>query len=226
MIRHWVEADGRRQPRVHSTPEAAEASVHGEIVAPPVMLQAWVHAGRSSPRAPGRRQRTQTSLLNLLDERRASPPSSPPTASRSTSGSCTSATTCRRPTIIETVSDEKATGLGVGHFVTTRIEYRDQDGELVGTMTVPHPQVQAGHRPKAAARSRRSSGAAAATSARRNPGQRVLLRGRQGAPKLLIQRCTSCGTLRHPPGPMCPSAGPTSGTSSRPPATAPSTASW
>ena len=25
--------------------------------------------------------------------------------------------------------------------------------------------------------------------------------------ELLIQRCTSCGTLRHPPGPGCPSCG-------------------
>ena len=23
--------------------------------------------------------------------------------------------------------------------------------------------------------------------------------------KLLVQRCKSCGTLRHPPGPVCPS---------------------
>src|SRR5207244_12933184 len=37
-------------------------------------------------------------------------------------------------TTIESVSDEKETGLGVGHFVTTRVDYRTDDGELVGTM--------------------------------------------------------------------------------------------
>ena len=36
--------------------------------------------------------------------------------------------------VIDAVSSEKATGLGVGHFITTRLEYTDQDGELVATM--------------------------------------------------------------------------------------------
>ena len=37
MIRHWVEAVGDENP-VYTQPEAAKQSVHGEIVAPPVML--------------------------------------------------------------------------------------------------------------------------------------------------------------------------------------------
>ena len=44
MIRHWVEAVGDEDP-IYTQPEAAEKSVHGEIVAPPVMLQAWVMRG-------------------------------------------------------------------------------------------------------------------------------------------------------------------------------------
>ncbi len=47
MIRHWVEAIGDENP-VYTQPEAAEKSVHGGIVAPPVMLQAWVMRGRSA----------------------------------------------------------------------------------------------------------------------------------------------------------------------------------
>ena len=32
------------------------------------------------------------------------------------------------------VSEEKQTGLGAGHFVTTVTDYRDHDGEHVGSM--------------------------------------------------------------------------------------------
>ena len=41
MIRHWCEAMGDTNP-VYIDAEAAAASVHGGIVAPPTMLQAWV----------------------------------------------------------------------------------------------------------------------------------------------------------------------------------------
>ncbi len=95
--------------------------MHGEIVAPAVMLQAWSMKGLKSqgPRQPS----AQTNLLNLLDE---------------AGFTSVVATNCEQEYLrelapgdeltttafIESVSDEKATGLGVGHFVTTRIEYR------------------------------------------------------------------------------------------------------
>jgi acyl dehydratase len=44
MIRHWCEAIGDANP-VYTDPDAAQRSVHGGIVAPPVMLQAWVMRG-------------------------------------------------------------------------------------------------------------------------------------------------------------------------------------
>ena len=36
--------------------------------------------------------------------------------------------------VIDSISGEKQTGLGLGHFITNRLEYRDQSGELVATM--------------------------------------------------------------------------------------------
>ena len=44
MIRHWCEAMGDQNP-IYTDPEAAKASVHGGLVAPPTMLQAWVLPG-------------------------------------------------------------------------------------------------------------------------------------------------------------------------------------
>ena len=48
MVRHWCEAIGDRNP-VYLDAEAAEASVHGGLVAPPTMLQAWVMNGLAGP---------------------------------------------------------------------------------------------------------------------------------------------------------------------------------
>src|SRR5918996_4902611 len=130
MIRHWVEAVGDNNP-VYVDPDAAAKSVHGQIVAPPVMLQAWVMRGvRPRPSSGGN---AQDELMHLIDD---------------AGFTSVVATNCEQEyhrylhlgdhlsttTIIESVSEEKATGLGVGHFVTTRVEYRTDDGELVGTM--------------------------------------------------------------------------------------------
>src|SRR5438309_12106818 len=48
MIRHWCDAVGDRNP-VYTDREAAAASVHGQIVAPPTMLQAWTMKGLVPP---------------------------------------------------------------------------------------------------------------------------------------------------------------------------------
>ena len=205
MIRHWVEAVGDDNP-VYTQPEAAEKSVHGEIVAPPVMLQAWVMRGvRPRPTEGGN---ARDELMTLLDD---------------AGFTSVVATNCEQEyhrylhlgdhlsttTIIESVSDEKATGLGVGHFVTTRVDYRTDDGELVATMRFRILKFKPGT-------GRRARGEAAETSPEAKEEQARPLRPRpaltqdnafwfEGARqhRLLIQRCKECGTLRHPPRPMC-----------------------
>src|SRR5919106_5448854 len=131
MIRHWVEAVGDENP-IYTQPEAAEEPVHGQIVPPPVMLQAWVMRG-VRPRPASSEGNARDELMQLLDD---------------AGFTSVVATNCEQEyhrylhlgdhlsttTTIESVSDEKATGLGVGHFVTTRVDYRTDDGELVGTM--------------------------------------------------------------------------------------------
>src|SRR5690606_2342805 len=44
MIAHWCDAMDDRNP-VYTDPELAAKSVHGGIVAPPAMLQAWIMNG-------------------------------------------------------------------------------------------------------------------------------------------------------------------------------------
>ncbi len=129
MIRHWCDAMGDANP-VYTDPEAAAASVHGGIVAPPTMLQAWTMQGLA-PRAV-EPDDPAGSIRDLLD------------AAGYTS---VVATNCEqtyerylRPGdllsvigSVDDVSPRKQTGLGEGYFVTTKMTYTDQHGEVVGT---------------------------------------------------------------------------------------------
>jgi uncharacterized OB-fold protein/acyl dehydratase len=222
MIRHWVEAMGDHNP-VYVSDDAARAAGYGELIAPPTMLQAWIMRGlRASllteeARAEGAEQGSgpNEKMMALLD------------AEGLTS---VVATNCEqsygRPlvvgdrllvrSVIEAISDPKRTGLGTGRFITTRLDYvavpdadvtvwvtRDEvdklydAGEPVATMRfrilkyLPPAKKAA----EAAARPPRPRPAITQDNAFWFEGAR--------AHKLLIQHCTSCGTLRHPPLPAC-----------------------
>ena len=197
MIRHWCDALGDRNP-VYTDSELAARSVHGGIVAPPTMLQAWTMRGLQPPEdAPAG---PMARLFELLDE------------AGFTSVVATNCTQEYRryftpgdelsvSTRIESISPEKQTALGAGHFVTQLMTYRDQNGAEVATMRFRILKFRPPERPP-------PESEAPAPRARR-PRPRVTLDGRffwegleQG--KLLIQRCAACDELRHPPGPMCP----------------------
>jgi uncharacterized OB-fold protein/acyl dehydratase len=190
MIRHWCDAVGDTNP-VYTDPDAAAASVHGQIVAPPTMLQAWTMKGlapvfRSASGA-------QEELFRLLD---------------GAGFTSVVATNCDQEyvrylhlgdlltaeSVVEDVSPEKKTGLGVGHFVTTRTDFKDQNGELVATMRFrilkfrpPENKEPKAPRPQPP----------------RNQDNAFFWEG-VDRHELLIQKCSSCGQLRHPPRPMCP----------------------
>jgi acyl dehydratase len=141
MIRHWVEAMGDENP-VYLDADAARAHGFPGVIAPPTMLQSWIMRGYKATaelaeaRAAGRRVEGASpadELMHLLDE-----------------GGFTSvvATNCEqeyyRPVVlgdrlsvsssIESVSPEKQTALGIGHFITTLLAYTDQNGAPVADM--------------------------------------------------------------------------------------------
>lgn len=220
MIRHWVEAMGDENP-VYTDPEAAAASVHGQIIAPPVMLQAWTMQGiRGTAR---RGDDAQAQLLNLLE---------------SAGFTSVVATNCEQEydrmlhlgdhlktrSIIESVSEEKQTALGVGHFVTTRIEYTTLAGEPVGRQLFRILKFKPGTGRLGAAEPAPATDAAQpapdaaqlapATDAARPKRPRPALTHDnafffEGAKqhRLLIQQCSACRTLRHPPQPRCDRCG-------------------
>ena len=186
MIAHWCDAMDDRNP-VYTDPGAAAASVHGGIVAPPAMLQAWIMNGLA-PRPQDKVAEIKAALAEA-------------------GFTSVVATNCEqeyvrylRPGdtvvargVVESISDEKKTGLGVGHFVTTRTTLFDQDGEKVGT----HMFRVICFRPKTKAPAYPFIRPAV------NEDTEFFWEG-TARKEVLIQRCAGCTTLRHPPMPMCP----------------------
>jgi uncharacterized OB-fold protein/acyl dehydratase len=204
MIRHWCEAMGDRNP-VYTDRAAAEKSVHGGLVAPPTMLQAWSMRGMAMAEPMDPASDAQLSVHALLTE--AGYPS-------------VVATNCEqgyarylRPgdrvvsqTVIESISEQKATALGVGYFIDTRTTFTDQRGEELGWMTFRVLKFKPNPMP-----ARSSADAASGASAVARPRRLRPPLGHDNqwwwegvaAGELRIQRCQDCGTLRHPPRPMC-----------------------
>jgi len=221
MIRHWVEAMGDTNP-IYVSDAAAQAEGYDGVIAPPTMLQAWIMRGlrasqlvdeaREAGENPG--SGANDSLMHLLDLEGLT---------------SVVATNCEqrygRPlvigdrlivtSVIEAVSDPKRTGLGTGRFVTTRLDFvavpdtdvpeKPSDDEVVALAEAGEPVAVMRFRilkylppaktPAPAARPPRPRPALTQDNAFWFEGTR--------AHELLIQHCTSCGTLRHPPLPAC-----------------------
>lgn len=134
MIRHWAAAFEDWNP-VYTDPEAAAASRHGGIVAPPLMLQTWTMA---TPKITGIAERggspvegDSARVLTILDD----------AGFVGTLASNSEFEIVRylrlgdevsSETVLESVSPKKQTRLGPGHFVTWVTTYTDADGEVVG----------------------------------------------------------------------------------------------
>jgi acyl dehydratase len=134
MIRHWAAAFEDENP-VYTDPDAAKASRFGEIVAPPLMLQTWTMA---TPKIEGIRERggspvegERVAVLALLDD----------AGFVGTLASNSEFDILRylkvgdevsAETVLESVSPEKRTRIGPGHFITWVTTYTDAHGEVVG----------------------------------------------------------------------------------------------
>lgn len=194
MIRHWCEALGDRNP-AYTDPAFAQWSVHGGIVAPPTMLQVWMMKGLHPPPSP---DNAQSELISVLDE---------------AGFMSIVATNCEQEyvrylkpgdvvtstTVIESVSEEKRTSLGPGHFFTTLTTFCDASGEVVGRMMQRYLKWRPGAAAPAPRTGRRPRPAM-------NEDTQFFWSGAARG-ELLIQRCIACKTLRHPPRTMCGECG-------------------
>jgi uncharacterized OB-fold protein/acyl dehydratase len=203
MIRHFVEAVGDENP-VYTDEKAARAAGFPGVIAPPQMLQAWIMRGykASYSQAADREPTAHDDIMTLLD---------------SEGFTSVVATDCEqeymRPlvlgdriaatSVIESISDMKSTALGDGHFFTTRLEFVDSAGDLVATMRFRILKFRPAARPAAPAQTDPGAEAPKRPMPAITHDNSFFFEGAARG-ELLIQRCESCGTLRHPPRPGCP----------------------
>ena len=194
MIRHLVETVGDDNP-IYTNTELAATSIHGGIVAPPTMLQAWVMMSFKGPKLTG--ESPYEKMNQLLFSR----------GFTSVLGTNSEQTYERylRPgdqltmrTVIDSISNEKSTGLGTGHFVGTRQDYYDANNQLVGSMLFRifrfKPAAKAPISKPRPARPR---------PATTHDNQWWFDALNEGV--LYAQGCGQCSLVRFPTGPMCPS---------------------
>lgn len=180
MINNWLEAIGETDPRYSS----------GE--APPAMAQVWTMDGLDpTKRANAPLHRT----MKIFDD-----------AGFTSVLGTNCDQTYLRPVLVgeevtlsarlESVVGPKQTGVGEGYFVTTQNTWRVGD-EVVATMLFRVLKYKPGTR--SAPKVDRTQ----LVRPQMNRDTQFFWEG-TAAGELRIQKCNSCGELRHPPGPMCP----------------------
>lgn len=203
--RQWCEIMGVTNP-IYSDAAAAAASYHGGPVAPPAMLQAWCEPGpvlNNYP--PGSTTENPYEALKLI-EAHGYPAVVAVNSELEFERYLRPGEKLYYTTRLDSIGPEKTTALGTGYFVTLVMSYfseRPAGDEKVGQLLFrvfkfcpAHPVKPAESAPSGPPKIKRPA-----------PGvsddTRFFWEGAK-AGKLMIQRCKSCGTLRHPPGPSCP----------------------
>lgn len=198
MIRHWVEAMGDANP-IYLDSHTARATGRPDVVAPAAMMQAWTMRGFAATQAPSGGTDAQAELFALLDEAGFTSV----VATDSEFEFFRELLPGDRVSVSETlesVSPQKRTALGTGHFLTSLRTYTDEAGAVVATQRWRLLRFRPADEPE------RDEPAAPRPRPALNQDNAFWFDAcRQH--RLLIQRCTSCELLRHPPGPCCPECG-------------------
>ena len=193
MVNNWVEAIGDTNP-IYVDDAAARAAGHEGVVAPPAMIQAWTMNGLHGSRAD---DDPLGVMMRVLDEQ---------------GFTSVVATNCEqtyhrylRPgeqltvsTSLVDVVGPKRTGLGEGWFVTTRNVWYAGDEPVAEMLFRVLKFVPGAAEPRVS----RADGLRPMISQ-----DTAFFWEGTAAGELRIQHCPACGTLRHPPGPLCPSCG-------------------
>jgi uncharacterized OB-fold protein/acyl dehydratase len=208
MIRQWCDAMGDPHP-AHASTATAASTVHGEVVAPPTMLQAWIMDGFDMAKGYDEPQNEQQRLHKLLNDNGYTGVLGTNTEERYTRY-LKLGEIVKSLTVIDSISEEKATGVGIGYFITTKTKFENQDGEDVGEMSFRVLRFKPAQQQQAAP----AEGAEAAVTAKPSRIKPPMAQDNgwwwqqvKEEDCLPIQRCTECSKLRHPPRPMCDACG-------------------
>ncbi len=197
MIRHWAEAMGDTNP-AYTDPAWAAGSRRGRTIAPPAMLYVWNQEGIAA--ATRRASDPQSDLVELFNEH----------GFTGVLGTNVKQEYFREvgpgdqvvmEMVIDSISERKATARGAGYFYETLATFTNQDGEKIGTQRFRVLKFIPQEQPAAAAEATQLEVPTRIRSPRGHDNGWWWEACDQG--RLLIQRCKSCQTLRHPPRPMC-----------------------
>ena len=205
MVRQWCEIMGVDNP-LYTDAEYAATTEHGQLVAPPAMLQGWCLAGYGDEvLAPGSTTDNPYEVLKVI-ESHGYPAVVAVNSNLTFDRYITMGEKLYYTTVLDSISEEKTTALGTGFFVTLKMTYFSekpdgQDDEKVGDMMFRVIKFKPAQRPEKPAAKKE-----AAVRKRPKPGisddNRFFWEGFE-ANELRIQECNSCKKLQHPPAPVC-----------------------
>ena len=208
MIRHWCEIMGVDNP-LYTDPAFAREAGFDDIVAPPAMLQVWCMGGLDNENyAPGSTDENSFEVLKVI-EGYGYPAVVAVNTELSFERHVTLGETLYYTSHVDSISEEKTTGLGTGFFVTLAMPFYSKSDsgtdEKVGELMFRVFKFKPAHAAKPVEKAAKPADDKPARM-RPLPGvsddTRFFWEGCEQN-KLLIQRCTSCKTLRHPPAPVC-----------------------
>jgi uncharacterized OB-fold protein/acyl dehydratase len=198
MIRHWTEAMGDDNP-AYTDPDWAAGSARGHTIAPPAMLYCWNQEG--FPVTRGRTPDAQSDMVRCFDAHGYFG-SLGTNVRQEYFKEVAPGDTVYMEMVIDNISERKDTSRGVGYFFETLATFTDQHGDVIGNQRfrvlkfIP-PEEQAA--------------APAADDGLVVPTRIASPRGHDNRwwweacdeGRVMIQRCSDCQALRHPPRPMC-----------------------
>ena len=201
VIRSWCDAMSESNPAYISS-DFANNTKHGGVIAPPAMLQVWTMSGLHLGAQPQRNIEDSPSagVYQLLDE-------------AGFTGVVATNATYKYDRAIKPgdlisgtqklldVSEEKATAIGTGHFVTTETIYADASGQQVGSMEFRILKF----RPNTGKKGKQSK-----KPPRPKPSSNSSTDWFWDAcnnNELRIQSCSKCENLQHPPAVRCLACG-------------------
>ena len=205
MVRQWCEIMGVENP-IYTDADFAASSEHGQLVAPPAMLQAWCLAGYGDENlAPGSTTENPYGVLEIL-EGKGYPAVVAVNSNLHFDRYITMGEYLYYTTVFDSISEEKTTALGTGFFVTLKMTYfsekaNGQEDEKVGEMLFRVFKFKPAKKPE-----NKTPEKTAPKRKRPKPGMsddnRFFWEGCEEK-ELRIQQCKSCNKLQHPPAPVC-----------------------
>lgn len=197
MIRQWTEIIGDANPAYTDEAWAAK-SARSKTIAPPAMMYVWGQEGFAV--TTGRPADAQADLVSLFNQHGYTGVLGT-NVKQEYFKEVSPGDNVVMEMVIDNISERKTTGRGPGYFFETLATFTNQHGEKIGTQRFKVLKFIPQEQPAAAA----------SEDTLQVPTRIASPRGHDNkwwwdacdAGKVLIQRCKSCQTLRHPPRPMC-----------------------